>query len=71
MVGNEARFDIEPTTPIVPEKIAVFADERIKFLSGFRIGVKLDREGCKKDIQLLMDYLKKIANTIDDAQQFL
>jgi len=67
MVGNEARFDIEPTTPIVPGKIAVFADERIKFLSEFRIGIKLDRKGWKKDIQLLIDYLKKIVNTTDDA----
>ena len=67
MVGNEARFDIEPTTPIVPGKIAVFADERIKFLSEFRVGIKLDRKGWKKDIQLLIDYLKKIVNTTDDA----
>ncbi len=66
MVGSEARFDIESTTPIAPEKIAVIADKRIIFLSEFRMGIKLDRKGWKKDIQVLIDYLKKIADTIED-----
>jgi transcription-repair coupling factor (superfamily II helicase) len=66
MVGSEARFDIESTTPIAPEKIAVIADKRIVFLSEFRMGIKLDRKGWKKDIQVLIDYLKKIADTIED-----
>jgi hypothetical protein len=66
MVGSEARFDIESTTPIAPEKIAVIADKRIVFLSEFRMGIKLDRKGWKKDIQVLIDYLKKIADTIEN-----
>ena len=66
MVGSEARFDIESTTPIAPEKIAVIADKWIVFLSEFRMGIKLDRKGWKKDIQVLIDYLKKIADTIEN-----
>ncbi|KMP12497.1 hypothetical protein UR09_01155 [Candidatus Nitromaritima sp. SCGC AAA799-A02] len=64
MVGSQARLDIEPTTPIVPEKIASLADERMKFLSEFRIGINVDRRGWKKDIQLINDYLKKITEAI-------
>ncbi len=68
MVGSEARFDIETTTPINPDKIAVVADERTIFLSEYRLGIKLDRKGWRKDIQLLIDYLKKIVGTIDDIK---
>lgn len=67
MVGGEARFDIEQTTPISPEKVAAIADKRILFLSEFRLGIKLDRKGWAKDMAMIIDYLKKIVGTIDDV----
>ena len=67
MVMGEARLDIEPSTPVAPEKIAALTDYRVKFLSEFQLGIKVDRKGWKKDIHLITDYLKKIAEAAHDA----
>ena len=67
MVMGEARLDIEPSTPVAPEKIAALTDHRMKFLSEFQLGIRGDRKGWKKDMHLIADYLKKIAEAAHDA----
>ena len=67
MVMGEARLDIEPSTPVAPEKIATLTDYRMKFLSEFQLGIRVDRRGWKKDMHLIADYLKKIAEGARDA----
>ncbi len=67
MVMSEARLDIEPSTPAAPEKIAALADHRVKFLSEFQLGIRVDRKGWRKDMHLIADYLKKIAEAARDA----
>ena len=66
IIGGEACFDIEPTTPISVEKIAAIADKRIIFLSEFSLSIKLNRKGWKNDINMIIKYLKKFAGTVDD-----
>jgi hypothetical protein len=67
MVMSEARFDIEPSTPVAPEKIAALTDYRMKFLSEYQLGVRVDRKGWRKDMHLIADYLKKISEAACEA----
>ena len=67
MVLGEARLDIEPSTPVAPEKIAALTDHRMKFISEFQLGIRADRKGWRKDMHLIADYLKKIAEAARDA----
>ena len=69
MVGSEAHFNIEPTTPLSPEKTAIITDKRFMLLSEFRIGIKLDRKGWKSDMRMIIDYLKKTSGAVDDVQK--
>jgi len=66
MVGREARFDIQLTTPIDPGKIAIIADKRFTFLSEFCIGIKLNRKSWKKDMKTIIDYLNRVSGAVCD-----
>jgi hypothetical protein len=67
MVMSEARLDIEPSTPVAPEKIAAIIDYRMKFLSEYQLGIRVDRKGWRKDMHLIADYLKKISEAACEA----
>jgi transcription-repair coupling factor (superfamily II helicase) len=67
MALGEARLDIEPSTPVAPERIAALTDYRMKFLSEYQLGIRVDRKGWRKDMHLITDYLKKISEAARDA----
>lgn len=67
VVGSEVRLNIEPTTPLLAEKMALINDKRIKFLSEYCIGIALNRNSWKQDINIIIDYLKIISNAVNDS----
>lgn len=53
MVGAEARLTIESSTPVSPEKIAGLIDKRMRFLSEYQLGIRVDRTGWKNDLDTI------------------
>ncbi len=57
---NHAYLTVEPSTPMSPEKIASLTDNKMKFLSEYKISIKIDRKGWKRDFEEVKYYLQAL-----------
>ena len=64
IVENEARINMVSSTPVSPEKLIMLVDKRMRFLSEFCLGIKLNRKNWANDLLVINDYLKKIIGLI-------
>jgi transcription-repair coupling factor (superfamily II helicase) len=67
IVENEARFNIVSSTPVSPEKLIMLVDKRMRFLSEFCFGIKLNRKSWSNDLLVIDSYLKKFIGLVSDA----
>ena len=68
IVNGEARFDVEPTTPISPGVISESLEAGFVFVSEFCLGLNLKRKNWKEDMLSVVDRLKVILRLVNDAQ---
>ncbi len=64
IVDEQARFNVNSTTPIVPEKLSKNFNLDIIFVSEFCLGLKLKCKNWKDDILLIIDRLSAILKLV-------
>jgi len=57
---NQAHLTVEPDTPMSPATIASLTDKRMKFISEYKISIKIDRKGWKDDFEQVKYYLQAL-----------
>ena len=60
IINGQARFDVNPTTPITPEKLSFDIGIKFEFVSEFCFGLKLKCKKWQDDLILITDCLNKI-----------
>jgi len=60
MKGGRVFLNIDPSTPLAPEKITPLLDGSLTFVSEFQLGIKVPQKGWKADLDAVKHYLQRI-----------
>ncbi|MBT5651369.1 MAG: transcription-repair coupling factor [Nitrospina sp.] len=58
-----------PSTSINPQTLTSLFDDRLSMESEYKVKIRLDRKGWKKDLQLIENYLERLANSLRPAKE--
>jgi transcription-repair coupling factor (superfamily II helicase) len=67
IIDGQARFNVQPSTPISPEQLSLDIRTEFEFVSEFCFGLKLKCKKWKDDLIFIAEYLNKILVLVNNS----